>query len=357
MTFSRLQISFLFIIYISISNHVIILPHLLKVAKRDSWICVLIAYAFMLIWGLMIHITLKRIGNKKLYVWLKERVGKWLSLSIILLFMMLLLMTALISFNDFILTVNIYFLPRTPFIIVSFTFIALCLYGAKSGLKTIVYMCAVLLPIICFLGVFVALATSSEKTYSYLFPLLMNGLEPIVKGTLIVMGGCVDFLVLLLLQHKLKKSFSYKQFFIIITIAIALTIGPTTGLITNFGPYIASSFRFPAFEQWRLVSLGKTITHVDFLAIFQLIAGVSIKVALCIFLIGDLMETKSNITKNVLFLLTPLLLFGFTMLPISDITMEAFLDNFLYAGWFPFGFILSLLVFGISFLRIRREEG
>lgn len=354
MTFSRLQIAFVFIIYISISNHVIILPHLLKVARRDAWICVLIAYVILLIWGLFIHYSLKKIGSNNLYDWLEVRIGKTLTRVIILLFIVMLFVTAIISFNDLVLTVSIYFLPQTPFIIVSLTFAILCLYAAKSELKTIVYMSALLLPFIIFLGFFVAFATATDKTYSYLFPVFMNGYKSIIKGTLIVLGGSADFLIFFLLQHNFNKPFLYRHFFILITIVIGLTIGPTMGAITSFGPEMASSFRFPAFEQWRLVSLGKTITHVDFLAVFQLLAGVTIKVALCTFLIIDLIRIKSNRIKFYAYLLLTTLIFSFTLLPISDIALEPFLDKFLYSFAYFYAFVLSMIIFLVSFKRKRK---
>lgn len=45
------------------------------------------------------------------------------------------------------------------------------------------------------------------------------------------------------------------------------------GAISAFGPNVAATLRFPPLEQWRLITLGNYITHLDFLAVFQLLAG------------------------------------------------------------------------------------
>lgn len=42
------------------------------------------------------------------------------------------------------------------------------------------------------------------------------------------------------------------------------------------------------YEQWRLVKLGNYIEHVDFLSVFQWLAGASIRISLSQFLLTDL---------------------------------------------------------------------
>jgi spore germination protein KB len=74
-------------------------------------------------------------------------------------------------------------------------FLLISAWSAYSGLKSIVYVSAILLPIVWILGIFVALSTIEAKDYSYLFPVLVDGYSPVVKGTVIVLGGSADLLV------------------------------------------------------------------------------------------------------------------------------------------------------------------
>ncbi len=150
-----------------------------------------------------------------------------------------------------------------------FPFLFISAWSAYSSLKSIVYVSSVLLPIVWVVGIFVATFTMEEKDYSYLFPVLVEGYQPVVYGTIIILGGSADLLVLLLLQHHLKKSFSLMNLFLLITILVGLILGPTMGSLSSFGPAVASDKRFPAFEQWRLITLGEYISHVDFLAYFS----------------------------------------------------------------------------------------
>ncbi|WP_449539710.1 hypothetical protein [Ferdinandcohnia sp. Marseille-Q9671] len=61
MQFSRTQLFFVLILFIGISNHVLIMPHLLTTGKRDAWICALVAYVFIQFWGYILNLIMKKI--------------------------------------------------------------------------------------------------------------------------------------------------------------------------------------------------------------------------------------------------------------------------------------------------------
>lgn len=225
-----------------------------------------------------------------LYDWITERAGAAISRVLIAFLWVYVFTITAISFYDLIQSINIYFLPRTPSFIVMLPFLLICIWSAYTGLKSIIYTSAVLLPVVWMLGIFVATFTLKEKDYSYLFPVLVEGYQPVIKGSIIILGGSADFLVLLLIQHHLKKSFTKGNLFLLITILVILILGPTMGSLSSFGPAVASDMRFPAFEQWRLITLGNYISHVDFLAVFQLLSGELIRVSLGLFLLSDMVK-------------------------------------------------------------------
>lgn len=355
MQFSRLQLFFVLILFIGISNHVLILPHLLSNAKRDSWVCVFLAYLILLCWGYLIYrIMSKNTQRQKLYFWLQERSGKHISKFILSLFMLYIVSVGVISFYDLIQTVQIYFLPLTPNWLVMLPFLILCVWTAYSGIKSIVYISTVLLPLVWLLGHFVAFSTMDSKDYSYIFPVLINGYDPIIKGTITILGGSVDLLVLLLLQHHLNKSYSFLSILILISILLGLVLGPTLGSIAAFGPSIAADMRFPAFEQWRLITLGEHITHVDFLAVFQLLSGAIIRVSLCLFLVSDVVVTSSKKTKRIIFILLSIVFSSVTIFPISDMWVQDVVGKYFYTSSVIFAFFLSLFLFIISYLPSRK---
>lgn len=342
MHFSRIQLLFVLILFIGISNHVLIMPHLLTTGKRDAWVCVLVSYVFLLLWGFILYLIMKKNHERLcLYDWIKARAGAIISRIFIFILAAYVLTISAISFYDLIQSINIYFLPQTPSWVVMLPFLLISAWSAYGGLKSIVYVSAVLLPIVWMLGIFVALFTSPEKDYAYLFPIFVDGYDPVVKGTIIILGGSADLLVLLLLQHHLKKSFTKVNLFFLITILVGLILGPTTGTLSSFGPAVSSDMRFPAFEQWRLITLGEYISHVDFLAVLQLLSGEIVRISLGFFLLSDMVKGYSNPSrKRYVFTISSLLLGLFTFIPLSDIWVQTIIGKYFY----PVAFISSVCV-------------
>jgi spore germination protein KB len=355
MTFSRMQLLFVLILFIGISNHVLIVPHLLGTAKRDAWVCVLIAYLILLGWGALISYILSK--NKQrlpLFLWMTERTGKVIPCFIISMFFLYLILIGFISFFDLIASVKIYFMPVTPTGVVVIPFLLLSVWAAFKGLKMIVYTSTVLLPLVWLLGHFVAFTTIERKKYSFLFPIFADDDASILKGVIIILGGSVDLLVLFLLHHYFNKPVSYGYIVILLTILAGLIIGPTMGALSAFGPNVAADLRFPAFEQWRLVTIGDHVSHVDSLAVLQLLCGTIIRIALCLYLLPDIVRIKAPQWRLSLIII-PAVGFGSAMvMHISDIWMQTTLKMYFYPSAFLFGIGMTLILFIISCLPKKK---
>ncbi|WHX27809.1 endospore germination permease [Virgibacillus halodenitrificans] len=351
MKFSRFQLFFLIILYVGISNHVILLPHLISVSNRDAWIASLIAYFFLLVWGIILKFILKSMNRNSLLVWSQKKMGRVITYTLLSLFSFYIVITSLITFNDLVNTIQIYFLPRTPILFTGLAFLLLSVCIAYKNLKTLVYLSLILSPMVIILGVFVALSTMGGKDYSLLFPNFTNGMEPIIKGAIMVVGANADILFLFLIQNQMKKEYSSLDFFVIITTLIILVIGPTTGAIAAFGPEIASEMRFPAFEQWRLVSIGETISHVDFLAVFQLLAGSIIRMALSIYLLWSIWENPSLKFRRILIGAYSIFILIIMMHPNADVYLQTIMERYFYFYSFIFAIFITVFLLIASYFK------
>lgn len=346
---------FVLLLFTGIFNHVIILPHLLGVAKRDSWVCVLISYVIFLFWiGVYSYIFSKNKQRLPLMRWLELRINKSIAKLIMLLFTMYILIIGIISFFDLIVIVNIHFLPLTATGVVIIPFLLLCIWAASSGLKTIVYTSAVLLPIVWLLGHFVAFSTMDEKDYSYLFPLFVDDEVSIIRGVLTVLGGGVDLLILFLLQQYFQKPISYLYLALTVTLLTGLVVGPTMGVLAAFGPSVAANLRFPAFDLWRLLTIGEYFSHVDALAVFQLLCGVVIRISLCMFLLPDMWIIQSSKRRTLLIMSFAFVLAVIMLLQISDIWKQTILRNYYHPNIFYYGLGVTLLLLAISYFPEKR---
>lgn len=110
------------------------------------------------------------------------------------------------------------------------------------------------------------ISNTTHKDYSLLRPMLEHGMQPVWNGTVYVGAGFVEVIMLFFMQHHIKSRLSYLSFMIMILLILGLTMGPIIGAIVEFGPDEADKLRFPAYEEWRLLTIGRYIEHLDFLA-------------------------------------------------------------------------------------------
>ncbi|WP_284641639.1 endospore germination permease [Paenibacillus silviterrae] len=352
---SRPQLIFLMLLSLGITNHVLIIPHLISSAGRDSWVSVLFAYPALLLWSLALYHICSSVKNASLLDWLRCRIGKTGSLLIIgTLLVFVIFMGAMIVY-DTTKSLSIYILPRTPNPIIVLSFVTIVFLAARAGLRTIVYMSTVLLPIVWLLGFMVAYMTSEHKDYSMLLPMFSEGISPTLRGLEVVFGGSMDLLLLLLLLPKLNKPLRYSTLFWILTLLVGLVMGPTMGAIAAFGPDLAGQMRFPAFELWRLVMIGRYISHIDFLAVFQMLAGSVIRSALCMYLAAELTgKLFTHYRHSVLFGVSALFS-AMPLLHLSDITFQRIVHDYFYR----YSVILGIIaVIGLLVIRcIPNREG
>ncbi|MBO8172156.1 MAG: endospore germination permease [Bacillaceae bacterium] len=353
---SLLQTSLLIIAGIGILNHVTLIPPLLESAGRDSWMSVLVSFMIYLIWILLILYIMKIIRRQSVYLWLKQKIGAIPTVIYMTLFSIHLFFLAVVSIKEMIIWTNITYLPNTPQLVLSLLFLSICFYVAWSGLLSLAIVNGILLPFVIMFGFFVGWGNMPNKDHTLLFPVLENGFSPVIKGALYSGTGLVEVFILIFLQHKIKKKLTYRFFAINGLILMFLTLGPLTGAIMEFGPYEASAQRFPAYEEWSLLSLGRFVEHVDFLSIYQWLTGAFVRTSLIMLLIPELFHLSRGKKRNVFLLTLFAALLVMIQLPISGQDFERLIFRyFLPMSLLSFIF-LTLTLFVIAYISNLTER-
>jgi len=343
------------ILSVGLVNHVLIVPILLTVAKRDAWMAVILAFLVILPWtAIPFFNLLKKMSHQRFDKWLKDRVHPviaWIILGYFLVLMFLIASETLIVTSSWTGTT---YLPNTPTYVVVVVFLALCLYAACKGLRTIAYMSCLLLPMVIVLGDFVMSTNMPHKDYRYLLPMLEYGFSPVVRASIDCLTAFSELFMLLFMQHHLKKS--YKRWHIIVLVLFLglLAVGPLTGAISEFGPGEAEKMRYPAFSQWRLVSIGRYFEHVDFFAIFQWLSGALIRISLSMFLILEFNPLSKSKHKWLAPAIIGILLCGMAFYWTNHMIQYRLVIGF---GFHYFGIVtmsLIIAVYAISFVKKRQ---
>ena len=353
---STVQLSLIIMTAVGLKNHVTILPHLLPAAKRDGWITVLISFFLIVSWCVILYYIHKATAHENIFKWVEMNVGKIFgkvfSISLCFLFVTL----AAVSLKEMVVWTKVSYLPVTPPIFEIILFTALCFFLANTNIQTIAIVNTFVLTAVILFGFFVAFTNIQFKDYTLLRPVLEHGWKPVFSGIIYPLSGLIEMIVLLFMQQKIHGPLKYKVFFFNALILTLLILGPLIGSITEFGPQEAARQKYPAFEQWGLVTLGRFIEHVDFLSIYQWLTGAFVRVSFLLFLALEVLSIKKKRNKTILLIIFSLVLIISNLYRISDVNLYFIIKTIIMPGTFYYLFTVSILLSLFVFFKNRRKR-
>lgn len=332
---SLLHIIFLTMTFIGLKNHVTIIPSLLNGAGRDAWISVLLATLLIIPWLLLPLYTLKKLQDESVRQYLLKRYPRFGNAFIYVIVFYLIFMAA-ITMHETLQWVSTTFLINTPFLLLFFFFTFVCFLLATSSILTITMVNVIVLFVVVVLGFFVAFVNIQVKDYSLLMPFLEHGFTPVFASMLYPASGFVEIYLLLFIQQHFKTKLKYSHLLIMLLLLLGLTMGPLMGAIAEFGPVEAAKQRYPAYEEWRIASIGSYINHVDFFSIYQWLTGAFVRISFILFIAIELIGFTGQ-KKEIWKYIVPI--FVFVSLPLF------LLDDSIFSKWKGQYFLISTTIF------------
>ncbi|AJS58912.1 endospore germination permease [Paenibacillus sp. IHBB 10380] len=338
-------------------THVIINPMLLDASGRDSWISIVVSFIIFIPWFVLLVVFMRKSGQQKLFPWLISRTNPIIAwILIIPICIQLYLIGGTTVFHTTTWTFTNY-LPSTPKLVLVVVLVIVCLYCAKLGITSIAIVSGILLPFVVLLGIFVSIANTPQKDYARLTPMLEHGWGPVFNGLVYIGGGVTELLLIVVLQHHLKSKIRMWQLLLIGTILTFISLGPIIGAITEFGPIEASKQYQSPYEQWRLVRLGEYIEHIDFLSVFQWLAGATIRISLVQYLLADLLPFKNQVMRTRFLLLIATSYILLSLLPISQNDFYLWAYELYVPATLCISVLLTLFFLYISIFTKPTKEG
>lgn len=329
---------FMMLLSSGLYNHVILTPILLKAGGRDAWIGILMASLVVPFLIFLISYISKKTNGMHMSLWVTQTFGKGIGYILTIPIAVCIFIMNCVTFKETIIWSIASYLPYTPPVALAIILAILCYCACMLGIRNIAYTAGILGPAVIILGLFIMTINMPKKHYTYIFPSFENGINPVLHSAFFTLGGIMElFLVLLFQQHLIKRT-RVLYLVILSVFIIGITIGPLIGSVSVFGPEEALEQRYPAFELWRIATIGKYISHIDFFAIFQWLSGAFIRISLLCFLTIDLFRIQSPKMKGYVFAAIYIILIIFTLLPIDE---EYFLSLIM-----KYYTVLILIVFG-----------
>lgn len=350
------QMTLLIMTAVGLKNHVIVIPPLLRTGGRDAWIAVLFVGVLTLIWGFLLIYIYKEIKGKHINDWLKENTGKAFAIIFRFTFGFYLVILMIVTMRETITWTNVSYLWRTPPLALTLLFLIPCMLAALTRINTIAIANFFLLALVNVLGFFVATANIPRKNPELLLPILENGFTPVFKSMIYQASGMTELIIFLLFQHQLKSDLKYRHIVINTFILIGLTLGPLIGAIIEFGPVEAALQRYPAYEEWALVRVGKFVEHVDYLSIYQWLTGAFIRMTLLLYSIRILINSESKKVNVWVLTIVVIIITIAVAYPLDDKLFFYLLNYFALPASAVFFLITSFVLGFLVFIVKRRKK-
>lgn len=352
------QLLLLLVLSTGILNHVILIPNLLTAAGRDSWLSVIVTFPISIFFLWLIYFIVVNSPTEGFFSLIRNRFGKFFFSVLSIPVIIFLFSSAYVTLRDLMTWLNAYFLADYSVFIINCILVTVCFLITLGGIKSMAISSGLLLPLVMLFGIFIAITNTTLKDPSLLFPVLDEGINPLFKGGIYVLSGLLEVYLVVLLQPFSQGPIKFKHLLILLTVLTGLIFGPLTASIMEFGPTEAVKLRYPAYEQWRILSIGEYISHLDFFALFQWLSGALIRVGLFMYLLGTFFIKKMNHYRlNFKFVIVMyLLLFAFMTIKVEAYSFNKFIYLYFLPGTMIF-FLIQILLSAIILFVLRKRDG
>ncbi|MDQ0201054.1 endospore germination permease [Neobacillus ginsengisoli] len=346
-------ISVFYIILLStgLFAHVEIIPILLSTAKRDAWISILLTVFILPLWIYVLYKIVAILNKHSIIQLIKDHGSLLCYYSLLLPLAFYMLFDAFATAKEIIYWSQLSYMQGFNSFTLALVLLIFCLFCTESGLFSIGLLSSILCPFVLLLGFFIAFANVKKKHFELLFPVFIDGYLPIIKGLLYTSLPILELFIIIFLTPVLKKTVSRKQLFIVGLVILGLMIGPTIGAIVEFGPDQASKYRYPAFEQWRLISIGRYFSHTDFFAIYQWISGGVIRISLFVFISCKILTKGITNIKVVRIIYT--ILFIACIYPFDQSALATLIYGYFRPSSF---FLLTFQIVILAFFIVKNKQ-
>lgn len=358
MRISVLQLFCIVALSTGVSNHVLLIPLMLQAGKRDTWLAVLMTLLLVAPVCLLLYKLLRQTGKEGLTGLLESRYGFFVSSLVKAPLFIFAYGFMFIALKETTTWINVTYLPQTPAFAITLSIIVLCVLIALSGLRTLAILSGILLPFVCVFGMFITFATLRYTDYSLLFPLFTHGFLPAAHSAAYAATGLFELVFLLVAARHVKQRFKRWHVIVLGAVIIGLTVGPVVGAISIFGPFEAADLRYPTFEQWRMAMLGKFITRLDSLSVYQWLSGIVARISFYILVMLELLPSGlSNSNRPLRRPLAVLLIGGsagaLSVAPLSDVLFLELLQRYFLPGWLA---VCAALACALLFVTRRSAQ-
>lgn len=251
-----------------------------KLAGRDAWMTEIIATLY----GIMVVMVLTSLGSrfpdKTLIQYANDILGKYLSKLVGLSYFLWFIGSTILivrQFSDFIV---LSYMPRTPKVVFITIILMLAAYAVRCGFEVIARMNQFVL-LLTFLSIAGIIGFVIKDFHvEYLFPMLENGVKPVIRGALAPSGWRGEVLMLIffipyLNNYRQARAAAIKAVLILGAVMILDIIVCLGVFELQVGQYV-----FPVYYMAYYIGFAGFIERVEAVVLALWVTGDAVKVAI-----------------------------------------------------------------------------
>ena len=329
-------------------------------AGQDAWISVLFGGALLSLTTWMLITLAARFPRENFFQYHGKVWGKPLSWPITLGYFLYWAAFLVLLLQEFSWINQLFFLQETPVFIPKLLIAIAAALLVSYGFTTLARFFQLILPflLIPLLGVF--LLTLFKLHWSHFFPVLENGILPVLKGTLYLMGAIQGLMAIILFFFPFLKDpkKALKPALIGINIVFLLSMVQTLGSIGILGVENIMESAYPGIDTITVIELpGFPVERYELWLTMSWLLGIFTTWALFLYLLSYGVMQVFDITKKrlVIYSLTAILLITTYLIPngawVTQIRLGITLSTL------GFVYIIPALTLFLAILRKKRGAG
>lgn len=251
------------------------------------------------------------------------------------------------------------FLSKTPISVIMITMILLCAIVVSCGIEVVgraaqVFMPAFFIPLIIFIFLL-----SPEYHFKNLFPILVDGFFPPIKGAIASMSWFSEFFLIIFLLPFLSDGKKGKKFGMITVFAVMMTLVAVNLMVLFVLGTTTSTWAYPLITAGRYIGIADFFENLESIAMAVWILGAFVKISVFFYAcaLGTAQWLNLSDYRPVVWPLGILFVeFGFWSLPGSTAYSKFITSTLPFYGTF-IQTIIPLFLLVVAFIKNKKGTG
>jgi len=324
---------------------------------RDSWISVIIASIIILFYFIYLLFVCKKTNCYDMYKIYHRALGKTVGDIFLILFIITLIISLIESSSVEANAMHVNMLTETPPWFFLLFILLPAIYIIKKGTRAITIVTLIGITLIMFAGINLSILTAPYKTYSYLLPIMANGVTKSFVLSVIKALGCYGSIAICIpfLSRVYNKSKITKHCVIAILIVIQMEIFANVGVLTTFGVNRVLTINYPKLIQTQLIDYFGFLEGGEFYVMLQMVGGWFIKYVLTLSAIMILLQKLSFFNKYWIYIITLIVFIISYFLSAKVLLLYKFLNLYVYFSVVSF-LLIPTIIFSIFYFNNRKNN-